>query len=78
MATLETGPEASAADDRQKEQGGVASGRSRGDKKHLSNTSPRSPKQSRAYPRSRVKGATGRASSTKVVKRGRVRLERRA
>jgi transposase len=77
VALVEEGQEASAADEQQKGQSGVASGRGRGDKKHLSNTPPRSPRQSRTRPRSRVKRATGgteRTSSTKVVKRRTVRL----
>jgi hypothetical protein len=77
VALIEEDQEASAAEEQQKGQSGVASGRGRGDKQHLSNTPPRSPRQSRTGPRSRVKRTTGgteRTNSTKVVKRRTVRL----
>ena len=82
MALIEAGRQASAADGQQEGQSGVASGRGRGDKQHLSNTPLRSPKLSRARRRRQVKrttGETGRKSSAKVVNKGRrIRLEKNA
>jgi hypothetical protein len=59
-------------------QSGVASGRGRGDKQHLSNTPPRSQNTSTTRPRKQVKRTAGRTTSTGVVRRKRVRLEERA
>jgi transposase len=81
MALIGAGREASAADEQKEGQSGVANGRGRGDKQHLSNTPPRSPKSSRARPRSRVKRTTGetrRTSSPKDVRKRRVRLQKSA
>ena len=62
----------------QEGQSGVASGRGRGDKQHLSNTPPRSQNTSRTRPRGQVKRPAGRTTSTGVVRTKRVRLEERA
>ena len=81
MGLVEVDGEVPTTEAGQERQGGVASGRGRGDKKQLSNTPPRSPKSSRARPRSQVKRTTrgiGGTSSKKVVKRRRVRLEKSA
>jgi hypothetical protein len=62
----------------QEGQSGVASGRGRGDKQHLSNTPPRSQNTSTTRLRRQVKTTAGRTTSTGVVRRNRVRLEETA
>jgi hypothetical protein len=63
----------------QEGQSGVASGRGRGDKQHLSNTPPQSQNTSTTRPRGQVKRTAGRTTSTRLVRRRkRVRLEKRA
>jgi transposase len=81
MGLIEAERQAPAAKGQQEGQSGVASGRGRGDKQHLSNTPLRSPKLSRARRRERVKRTTGetrRTSSAKAVNRGRVPLKKSA
>jgi transposase len=61
--------------EREKGQGEVASGRSRGDKQHLSNTSPTPQAMSTARRRRLVKNTTVRRSPPKMTKTRRVRAE---
>ena len=59
-------------------QSGVASGRGRGDKQHLSNTPPRSGNTSTTRPRGQVKRTAGRTTPTGAARRKRDRLKETA
>jgi hypothetical protein len=75
MALIPADPKEPASKEQQEGKSGVASGRGRGDKHHLSNTPPRSPKHSGARKREPVKRTTARRSSAKVAKKRRMQLK---
>jgi transposase len=78
MGLVEAKPERPAAQEQEEGQSGVASGQSRSDKRHLSNTPPRSPRTSKARRQAPVKRTAKRRSSGKVVNGGRARLKESA